>query len=104
MSDDTLCKQCGRCCRKKEIINGKPFYTDDYCEYNDRNTHLCTIYKNRHDLNQYCLTVEKGIGFGVFPSDCPYVQDLEDYEGPGEPDEVQKETSCDRGGTVPRAS
>ena len=82
MSDEDRCLKCGRCCYYKVVVDGRIVYTPYPCKHLDTATKLCTIYSDRHRINQDCLTVEEGIRLGVFPADCPYVKDREGYRGP----------------------
>ena len=76
---EALCRRCGRCCYEKLIVDGRVFTTERPCTHYDERTRLCRIYEARRRMNPRCLTVAEGIRWGVFPADCPYVQDLEDY-------------------------
>lgn len=82
MADDSLCRQCGRCCYKKIEIDGAVYTTPFPCEHLDVETRLCRVYEKRHVVNRRCLSVEKGIKRHAFPADCVYVRDLKDYEAP----------------------
>jgi len=76
---EALCRRCGRCCYEKIVVGGHVFTTRTPCPYLDTASNLCRVYARRHEVNPRCLTVEQGIAWGVFPADCPYVKDLEDY-------------------------
>ena len=84
------CRKCGRCCCAKLLLDAGPegetevVYTPFPCKYLDEETRLCTVYERRQEVNPDCLTLEEGIQIGVFPADCPYVADLEDYKPPRE--------------------
>ena len=78
------CRRCGRCCCAKLLLDDEVVYTPFLCKYLDEKTRLCTVYENRHEMNPDCLTLEEGIRIGVFPADCPYVADLEEYKPPRE--------------------
>ncbi|NQT21426.1 MAG: YcgN family cysteine cluster protein [Planctomycetes bacterium] len=84
------CRKCGRCCCAKLIIEDEAtgqdevVYTPFPCTYLDEKTRLCTVYDTRHQVNPDCLKLNEGIEIGVFPADCPYVADLEDYRPPRE--------------------
>jgi hypothetical protein len=80
--DENLCRRCGRCCSAKIIIQDEVVAIPVACRYLDPETRLCTVYERRFEVNPRCLTVEEGIRMRVFPADCPYVADLEDYKGP----------------------
>ena len=72
--DETLCRNCGKCCYKKFIIGKRVYITPFPCEFLDVHTNLCTIYEQRHKLNPTCLSVPKGLKHSSFPADCPYVK------------------------------
>jgi len=79
---EARCRRCGRCCYEKHIIGDRVFLTRLPCRYLDTRTNLCTIYEKRHEICPGCLDVPTGIEFGVFPADCPYVQDIPGYRPP----------------------
>lgn len=79
---EAKCRRCAACCYEKYVMDGWVFTTNIPCPYLDAETNLCTIYADRHRLNPQCLDVPTGIQLGVFPSDCPYVADLQDYRPP----------------------
>jgi uncharacterized cysteine cluster protein YcgN (CxxCxxCC family) len=54
------------------------------CEHLDVETRLCRVYDERHEAAPHCANVEDGIGLRVFPTDCPYVRDVEGYVGPAD--------------------
>ena len=76
VAHEGLCTNCGKCCYKKVIVGRTVFITPFPCEYLDTDTHLCTIYDRRHELNPGCLSVEEGMKVSAFPEDCPYVPEL----------------------------
>ena len=71
--DEKLCRNCGKCCYKKLIIDGTVYLTPFPCQFLDVQTNLCLIYERRHDLNPRCLSVPSGLKVSAFPADCPYV-------------------------------
>ena len=77
---EALCRRCGRCCYEKFIVDGSVFTRRTPCPHLDVQTHLCTVYERRFQVNPRCLDVEQGIQFGVFPASCPYVRGLRDYK------------------------
>jgi len=81
---EDLCRRCGRCCCHKLLLEDEVVYLPYPCAYLDEETHLCTIYEDRHRINPDCLTLEEGIKIGVFPADCPYVKDIAGYKPPRE--------------------
>ena len=84
MAFEEVCRRCGRCCASKVLIGEEVHYTPFSCRYLDMKTHLCTVYDRRHEINPECLSLEEGILLGVFPADCPYVQDRPHYRPPRE--------------------
>jgi uncharacterized cysteine cluster protein YcgN (CxxCxxCC family) len=81
---EALCRRCGRCCFHKLLVGDEVVYTDTPCVYLDLETHQCTVYERRHEVNPDCLDVDAGIARGVFPADCPYVAGLASYKPPVE--------------------
>ena len=79
---DDLCRQCGKCCYIKTVIGNIAVFTRKHCEYLDKKTNLCTIYKDRFKIKPDCLNIEKAIQIRAVPNDCPYVQNLNGYDGP----------------------
>ena len=77
---EALCRRCGECCYEKLIIDDHVFTLRTPCCHLDESAMECRIYPRRHKINQRCLTVVDGIEFGVFPADCPYVANLENYK------------------------
>lgn len=77
------CRRCGRCCYEKIEYEGAVFYTDIPCEYLDLSTRRCRVYARRHQVRPGCapLTPEV-LRSGILPADCPYVDDIGDYQAP----------------------
>lgn len=80
--EEEVCKQCGRCCYKKIMINGIAYFTDVPCKYLDVKTNLCTIYEKRYKVKDGCIPWKDAFVIKALPQDCPYVQDMPDYVGP----------------------
>ena len=94
---EALCRKCGRCCSVKLVIQGQVVITPFSCPFLDETTHLCTIYSRRYELNPLCTPPEVGIRLGIWPGDCPYVPDPENYNAPRDmlPEEVEAyEAQC----------
>lgn len=80
---ESLCRHCGRCCHRKEIINGKIVFTKDVCPNLLKDEHgkiSCKIYDNRLGKlveigGKYvkCILAEEAYQQGLLPADCPYV-------------------------------
>ncbi len=87
---EALCRKCGRCCCVKVVIQGQVVLSPFYCPFLDEMTMLCTIYPRRYQLNPLCTSPEVGIRLGIWPGDCPYVDDPDNYRGPRDmlPEEV----------------
>jgi hypothetical protein len=80
---EATCRRCGRCCYEKIEYEGEIFYTDVPCEKLDPETHLCTVYEDRHEARPGCVPLTPGnIVKGVLPADCPYVARIEGYRAP----------------------
>ena len=84
MTDESKCLKCGRCCRRKFRVNGKPVFSDHHCEWLDPDTKLCTVYENRFVVYPSCLSAKQCAERGLLPADCPYVKDIKGYVGPRE--------------------
>jgi uncharacterized cysteine cluster protein YcgN (CxxCxxCC family) len=76
------CNRCGKCCYYKVYILGQSYFSDKHCPFFDPETNLCKNYEDRFSNGVGCLTVEEAIEKSALPNDCPYVEDIEDYEGP----------------------
>jgi uncharacterized protein len=81
---DELCKQCGRCCCRKFVLQDQVYYTPFFCDHLNQDTGLCKVYERRSEVNPECMAVSKGLERSVFPADCPYVSWRDDYSPPVE--------------------
>ncbi|HOX36547.1 MAG TPA: hypothetical protein PL033_01045 [Candidatus Brocadiia bacterium] len=79
---EELCRRCGKCCREKLIVADVIFATPIMCGWYDRETGLCRVYDRRHEVNPDCLDRDAAATRGVFPADCPYVQNIKGYVAP----------------------
>lgn len=79
---ESLCRKCGKCCAEKVEIDGKIYLSRKYCRFLDPKTKLCRVYDDRFEAEPECSDVPSGIPLGLFPADCPYIQDIEGYEPP----------------------
>lgn len=95
MNNDEKCKKCGRCCYRKMIINNVIVFTNSYCKYYNPDTKLCKDYNNRFNLGVSCLCIDEAIKNKALPSDCPYVEEIENYIGPISYDEFIKKNGND---------
>jgi len=84
------CLRCGRCCHFKTFWDGLLVFTNRTCRYFDPQTRRCTVYKKRFRMGVGCLTVAESIERRALPTDCPYVEDIEGYEGPLTMEEATK--------------
>jgi len=94
---EALCHKCGRCCSVKVVIQGQVVLSPFYCPFLDEATMLCTIYPRRYEVNPLCTSTEVGIRLGIWPADCPFVDDAENYPAPRDmlPEEVKAyEAQC----------
>lgn len=81
---EALCTRCGKCCTEKAEIDGVIYISKKYCRFLDPESKSCTVYENRFVAEPGCMPFEKGLKMGIFPSDCPYVEDIEGYVAPVE--------------------
>jgi len=85
---ESLCKQCGRCCREKLKIKGEIcIFVNSPCQYLTRDN-KCSIYEDRFNIGKYdvvCLKLEQAIKDEILPEGCGY-QSLfpENYKYPKE--------------------
>ncbi|MDO3376570.1 hypothetical protein [Geoalkalibacter halelectricus] len=80
---EARCRRCGRCCFEKIDYQGRIYYTDRPCEKLDLTTRLCTVYPQRQTQRPGCTRLTEDIlRLGVLPGDCPYVEDIADYQAP----------------------
>ena len=80
---EARCRRCGRCCYEKIEFEGEIYYTDEPCEFLDKDTRLCRIYATRHVRRPDCSPLTpRQLERGLLPSDCPYVAGIEGYRGP----------------------
>jgi uncharacterized protein len=55
---DSLCRKCGLCCYEKQLSPGTAVYDlSEPCPLLDRESQLCTVYKNRYRKNPRCRPV-----------------------------------------------
>lgn len=79
---EKICRKCAKCCYEKVYIHDEVYFTNVPCKFLDTETNLCKVYDNRHNAHIRCMTIEEGIKVRAFPADCPYVQDVKEYQGP----------------------
>lgn len=75
------------CCYASAPLNkGSVLIPDLRCKYlemdGDTGKSCCSVYEQRHDIAKgWCLPLADAIAKGVFPEQCPYVRDMQDYVG-----------------------
>ncbi len=80
---ESVCRRCGRCCYEKVDFEGHVYYTELPCEFLDVETKLCRVYTERDVERPGCVKLNDEIlRKGILPSDCPYVENIEDYPAP----------------------
>ena len=78
---EATCKKCGKCCRLKLVVNDECVgLSDDYCQFFDKDTNLCTVYADRLKLESFCLSIPEAIYQRALPNDCAYVAKLKTYK------------------------
>jgi len=83
MGHEEKCRRCGKCCYHKVRIGQDVIWTPCKCIFLDESTKLCTVYSNRHKIDDLtCLTIPEAIARRALPNDCPYVADVKGYKGP----------------------
>jgi uncharacterized cysteine cluster protein YcgN (CxxCxxCC family) len=75
---DNHCNTCpstlrGMCCYFS-FYDGTDNFVVYPCEYLNKKTRRCTIYKNRFTI-PHCLTVKEALIEGALPKECPYVKE-----------------------------
>lgn len=83
VDEEKICRRCGRCCVRKELVNGKTVFTKDPCSHLMKDEHgrtTCKIYPDRlHKIVDAggkpvrCLLALESYNQGLLPKDCPYV-------------------------------
>jgi uncharacterized protein len=74
---EAICDKCGRCCYEKVDLGcGEILYTDEPCVHLDKETKLCKVYNNRHEVEPDCisLTPELVRTLNWLPPGCAYVE------------------------------
>ena len=79
---EDICNRCGKCCHFKIRIGSISVFSRKHCEFLDEETNLCIVYKDRFKKKPGCLTIEEAIDIKAVPNDCPYVKDIQGYDGP----------------------
>lgn len=72
-----ICRKCGKCCYEKvDLGGGEIRYTDEPCRYLDTENRLCTVYRNRHEVEPDCISLTEQLVRTLhwLPGDCAYVE------------------------------
>ena len=77
---EAMCTKCGKCCTEKVEIDDKIYISKKYCRFLDQVSMECKVYEDRFQAEPGCMTVDRGIKVGIFPSDYPYIEKIEGYE------------------------
>jgi len=85
-SDESLCRKCGQCCYSSVLYQDRLTIIPDLpCKYlkkQNENMAICSIYSERQKVARWCNNVTKDtVCKGLFPDDCPYVQNIPGYQG-----------------------
>lgn len=81
-----MCIDCSLCCYASvPLEKGNILVPDLRCRYlsfNNIGKSCCAVYQNRHEVaKDWCLSLAEAISKGVFPEQCPYVANMQDYVG-----------------------
>jgi uncharacterized cysteine cluster protein YcgN (CxxCxxCC family) len=68
INEETICKNCGRCCLIKQGLK----VSEKYCSFYDKEKKRCKKYDIRKRFN--CLTAKQSFDQKGLPNDCPYVE------------------------------
>jgi len=85
-----MCVDCGMCCHPAvELDTGAKIVVPDLaCKHLERagdGKTKCGVYSTRlkNDVaGKWCRELSDGIREGIFPKECPYVADIDGYDGP----------------------
>jgi hypothetical protein len=85
MSDESLCRRCGRCCFSGVRVKDRMVLIRDlpcrYLHIESDGQASCAVYASR-ELTGWCQKVcLESIRKDLFSPDCPYVQGLSRYQG-----------------------
>lgn len=85
-----MCIDCGLCCHAKvEVAKGVSALIPELrCKYlmdksgGEEGETCCSVYDRRLELaGDWCFPLAEAIDKGLFPKECPYVQQMDDYVG-----------------------
>ena len=81
--NDNYCNTCptsirGMCCWFS-YFDGEENFIIFPCNYLNKKTRRCTIYKDRFKINPHCLDIDTAYMMGALPKECAYVK-LYDFE------------------------
>lgn len=72
---ESMCKQCGDCCKIKIASAGQVYATDIYCGFMDKQSHKCTIYDKRFEINPLCHPITDLVAQRLLPPNCGYADE-----------------------------
>jgi len=90
LQDESVCQRCGKCCKYALITpEGAVLSISSLsCKFLERDpessNYSCSVYEKRHAHNEaceWCLPITEAVKRGYFPNRCPYVKDIEGYQG-----------------------
>ena len=79
---EAICRQCGRCCTEKVVVDGRVTLTKTPCRFLDATTRTCVAYPDRFRAEPGCTSVPEGLFTMIFPEDCPYIRGEKTYTPP----------------------
>jgi uncharacterized cysteine cluster protein YcgN (CxxCxxCC family) len=80
VTQDSVCKQCGRCCEHKVITrDGRTIPSGVYCQFFDKKTRKCSVFHKRFEVNPACLEMGPALAHRLHPNDCGYVKYVPGY-------------------------
>lgn len=84
---ESICVDCSLCCYASiPFGKGSVLIPEMRCKHlqveKGTGKSCCAVYEDRHDVaGGWCLPLADAIAKGVFPQECPYVRDLQNYIG-----------------------
>ena len=82
---ESMCVDCSLCCYASVPVGkSNTFIPELRCKYLkvDDGKSCCSVYGDRTDTAKgWCLPLSDAIKKGVFPKQCPYVRDMQNYVG-----------------------
>lgn len=84
---ESLCVNCSACCHAQVTIGKSttvmiPELRCKHLRQDPEGASWCSVYDTRHEVAKaWCFPLEDAIEKGLFPEQCPYVSDMENYRG-----------------------